>query len=72
MRLFDVFLQIVPSNLVRPFSENNVIAVLFLVLLFSLAVISLVLQLGAVLERVFKFKCLLNESRMYLNLKTGS
>ena len=46
-------LQIVPSNLVQPFSENNVIGVLFLALLFSFAVISLPVQPRAVLHSFF-------------------
>lgn len=35
------FLQIIPSNVVQPFNENNVIGVLFLALLLSFAIISL-------------------------------
>lgn len=35
------FIQIVPSNIIQPFYENNVIGVLFLAILLSFAVISL-------------------------------
>ena len=38
---FKYIQQIIPSNIVRPFSENNVIGVLFIALLFSLATIAL-------------------------------
>ncbi|MBS4168872.1 dicarboxylate/amino acid:cation symporter [Parachlamydia sp. AcF125] len=34
-------LQAIPSNIVQPFSENNVIGVLFLAMLFSFAILSL-------------------------------
>lgn len=47
------FLQIVPSNLVQPFSENNVIGVLFLALLLSFAIVSLPSQPRAVLHSFF-------------------
>jgi len=47
------FLQIVPSNLIQPFSENNVIGVLFLALLFSCAVVSLPVQSRTVLHSFF-------------------
>lgn len=47
------FLQIVPSNLVQPFSENNVIGVLFLALLFSFAIVSLPSQSRTVLHSFF-------------------
>lgn len=35
------FIQIVPSNIIQPFSENNVISVLFLAMLLSFAIIAL-------------------------------
>ncbi len=35
------FMQIVPSNIIQPFNENNVIGVLFLAMLLSFAIISL-------------------------------
>lgn len=47
------FLQIVPSNLVQPFSENNVIGVLFLALLLSFAIVTLPSQPRAVLHSFF-------------------
>lgn len=47
------FIQIVPSNIVQPFSENNVIGALFLALLFSFAVVSLPSQHRKVLHSFF-------------------
>ncbi|MBA2367599.1 MAG: dicarboxylate/amino acid:cation symporter [Candidatus Protochlamydia sp.] len=47
------FIQIVPSNIVQPFSENNVIGVLFLALLLSFAVVSLPSQHRTVLHSFF-------------------
>lgn len=38
------FIKIVPSNIVQPFYENNVIGVLFLAMLLSFAIISLPVQ----------------------------
>lgn len=38
---FKYLQQIVPSNIVKPFVENNVISVLFMALLFSLSIIAL-------------------------------
>jgi Na+/H+-dicarboxylate symporter len=35
------FLQIIPSNIIQPFSENNVMGVLFLSMLLSFAILSL-------------------------------
>lgn len=37
----DYLLHAIPSNIVQPFSENNVIGVLFLAMLFSIATLSL-------------------------------
>lgn len=45
--------QIIPSNIVKPFSENNVIGVLFIALLFSLAIIALPLDNRKVLHQFF-------------------
>lgn len=47
------FLQIVPSNIIQPFSDNNVIGVLFLAMLLSFAVISLPNQHRTVLHSFF-------------------
>ncbi|MCE2981968.1 MAG: dicarboxylate/amino acid:cation symporter, partial [Parachlamydia sp.] len=47
------FIQIVPSNIVQPFIENNVISVLFLALLLSFAVVSLPSQHRTVLHGFF-------------------
>ncbi len=47
------FTQIVPSNIVQPFHDNNVIAVLFLALLFSFAIISLPKEHRTVLHTFF-------------------
>lgn len=47
------FLQIIPSNLVQPFSENNVIGVLFLALLLSFAIVTLPTQPRSVLHSFF-------------------
>lgn len=47
------FTQIVPSNIVQPFSENNVIGVLFLAMLLSFAIISLPTQHRTVLHSFF-------------------
>lgn len=38
------FIKIVPSNIIQPFYENNVIGVLFLAIVFSFAIISLPVQ----------------------------
>ncbi len=45
--------QIIPSNIVKPFSENNVIGVLFIALIFSLAIISLPSENRKVLHQFF-------------------
>lgn len=47
------FIQIVPSNIVQPFNENNVIGVLFLAMLLSFAIISLPIQHRTVLHSFF-------------------
>jgi len=47
------FLQIVPSNVIQPFYENNVIGVLFLAMLLSFAIISLPTQHRTVLQPFF-------------------
>jgi len=49
----DFFLNIVPSNIVQPFNENNVIGVLFLAILLSFAIISLPSQNRIVLHSFF-------------------
>ena len=41
---FSFFMQIIPSNIVQPFSENNVIGVLFLAMLLSLSIVTLPIQ----------------------------
>jgi len=38
---FEHLIHVIPSNIVRPFVENNVIGVLFIAILLSLAIISL-------------------------------
>lgn len=45
--------QIIPSNILQPFIENNVIAVLLLAMLFSLAVISLPNENRSILHTFF-------------------
>lgn len=47
------FIQIVPSNIIQPFSENNVVGVLFLAMLLSFAIISLPVQHRTVLHSFF-------------------
>lgn len=47
------FMKIVPSNIVQPFYENNVIGVLFLAILLSFAIISLPTQTRTVLHSFF-------------------
>lgn len=47
------FLQIIPSNFIQPFSENNVIGVLFLALLLSLAIVTLPTDSRKVLHSFF-------------------
>lgn len=47
------FLQIIPSNIVQPFNENNVIGVLFLAVLLSFAIISLPNEHRTVLHSFF-------------------
>jgi Na+/H+-dicarboxylate symporter len=49
----DFFINIVPSNIIQPFSENNVMGVLFLALLLSFAMISLPSQQRTVLHSFF-------------------
>ncbi len=50
---FKYIQQIIPSNIVKPFYDNNVIGVLFIALLFSLAIISLPLDNRKVLHSFF-------------------
>ncbi len=47
------FIQIVPSNIIQPFYENNVIGVLFLAMLLSFAIVSLPTQHRAGLHAFF-------------------
>ncbi|CUI16520.1 neutral amino acid (glutamate) transporter [Candidatus Protochlamydia naegleriophila] len=47
------FIQIVPSNIIQPFSENNVIGVLFLAMLLSFAIVTLPVQHRTVLHSFF-------------------
>ena len=47
------FVKIIPSNIIQPFYENNVIGVLFLAMLFSFAIISLPTQHRTVLHSFF-------------------
>jgi Na+/H+-dicarboxylate symporter len=47
------FIQIVPSNIVQPFNENNVIGVLFLAMLLSFAIVTLPSQHRTVLHSFF-------------------
>lgn len=47
------FIQIVPSNIIQPFNENNVIGVLFLAMLLSFAIISLPTSHRSVLHSFF-------------------
>lgn len=47
------FMQIIPSNIIQPFSENNVMGVLFLAMLLSFAIISLPVQHRTVLHSLF-------------------
>lgn len=47
------FMQIIPSNIVQPFSENNVMGVLFLAMLLSFAIISLPSKHRLVLHSFF-------------------
>lgn len=49
----NFFIQIVPSNIIQPFNENNVIGVLFLAMLLSFAIVSLPSQPRAVLHSFF-------------------
>lgn len=45
--------QIIPSNIIKPFSDNNVIGVLFIALLFSLSIIALPNENRKVLHTFF-------------------
>lgn len=47
------FIQIIPSNIIQPFYENNVIGVLFLAMILSFAIVSLPTQHRSVLNSVF-------------------
>ena len=50
---FKYLKEIIPSNIVKPFADNNVIGVLFMALLFSLAIISLPEENRKVLHAFF-------------------
>lgn len=50
---FSYFIKIIPSNIVQPFSENNVIGVLVIAMLFSFAILSLPSQHRTVLHSFF-------------------
>lgn len=50
---FTYLFQVIPSNIVQPFNENNVISVLFLAILFSLATLALPDQNRTVLHSFF-------------------
>jgi Na+/H+-dicarboxylate symporter len=50
---WSFFIQIVPSNIVQPFNENNVIGVLFLAMIFSFAIVSLPAQHRTALHSFF-------------------
>jgi Na+/H+-dicarboxylate symporter len=47
------FINIIPSNIIQPFSENNVIGVLVIAMLFSFAILSLPSQHRTVLHGFF-------------------
>lgn len=47
------FIKIIPSNIVQPFSENNVIGVLVIAMLFSFAILSLPSQHRTILHSFF-------------------
>lgn len=47
------FIQIVPSNILQPFIDNNVMGVLFLAMLFSFAILSLPSQPRSVVHSFF-------------------
>jgi Na+/H+-dicarboxylate symporter len=47
------FMQIIPSNILQPFTENNVMGVLFLAMLLSFAIISLPSEHRTVLHSFF-------------------
>lgn len=50
---FSYLMQTIPSNFVKPFSENNVIGVLFIAILLSLATISLPADNRQTLHQLF-------------------
>jgi Na+/H+-dicarboxylate symporter len=50
---WSFFIHIVPSNIVQPFNENNVIGVLFLAMLLSFAIVTLPSQPRTVLHSFF-------------------
>ncbi|MBN9378178.1 MAG: dicarboxylate/amino acid:cation symporter [Chlamydiales bacterium] len=50
---FKYLQQIIPSNIVRPFSDNNVIGVLFIALLLSLSIIALPTENRKILHAFF-------------------
>lgn len=50
---FQHVLKTIPSNIVQPFSENNVIGVLLLALMLSIAILSIPAQKRAVLHSFF-------------------
>ncbi|MEC7839397.1 MAG: dicarboxylate/amino acid:cation symporter [Chlamydiota bacterium] len=51
---FSYLLNVIPSNFVQPFIENNVISVLFLAMLLSLAILALPDENRTVLNTFFK------------------
>ncbi|MCB1112183.1 MAG: dicarboxylate/amino acid:cation symporter [Chlamydiales bacterium] len=51
---FKYLIQVVPSNIVEPFSQNNVIGVLFIAMLLSLAILALPDENRTVLHTFFK------------------
>lgn len=50
---FSYFIKIIPSNIIQPFSENNVIGVLVIAMLLSFAILSLPNQHRVVLHSFF-------------------
>lgn len=50
---FAYLIKSIPSNIVQPFSENHVIGVLFIAMMFSVAILSLPSQNRAVLHSFF-------------------
>lgn len=50
---FDYFLKVIPSNMLRPFVENQVISVMMIAILISLAIVSLPKEHKAPLHALF-------------------